>query len=481
MEKKLYTSLEENKREIKSCFGQSADYFEKDIDVLGHKATVIMCEALTNITNLWQVNLRPLNNLKADYTPQQAYSYIMEDTTIPFGAQPAETFDKVLFFLTAGFTILLIDGVDKALVAPTQGYPDRGISKPEAEGSLRGTRESFCDTGRKNMALIRRRIRSKGLMIETMQIGTVTKTEISIYYHRDYCDEKTLNKVKERLKDINIPIVTESGFLAPFIDTTKGSVFSAVSYTEKPDVLCAKLCEGKIGVIADGCPFALIYPFMFSEHFYTSDDYAQRPYFVSITKLLRYIAFIVSIVLPGLYIALANFAPESLPEKLIFFIFSSKESTPLPLFIEAIVIVITLEIIKEAGLRLPQAIGHTVSFVAALIIGDSAVNAGLIGSAVLIVCAVSTIMSFVVPSFYEATIVLRIVFLILSGIFGGIGFAFSCIFLMINIINVNAAGKSYIPQITLQDKTKLTDIFLKSSWRTINNKKEKIYGKNAAE
>ncbi|MBE6878419.1 MAG: spore germination protein [Ruminococcaceae bacterium] len=480
LEKFLYTDIESNKKEIKSYFGQSADYFEKDIDILGHKASIIMCEDLTNITNLWQVNLRPLNNLKADYTPQQTYEYIMNETTIPFTATGAESFEMVLFFLTAGFTILLIDGVDKALVAPTQGYPARGISKPEAEGSLRGTRESFCDTGRKNMALIRRRIRSKGLVIETMQIGTVTKTEVSLYYHEDYCDEKLLNSVKKRLKDIQIPIVTETGYLAPFVDTTKGSVFSAVSYTEKPDVFCAKLCEGKIGIIADGCPFALIYPFMFSEHFYTSDDYAQRPYFVSITKLLRYIAFIVSIILPGLYIALANFAPENLPEKLIFFIYSSKESTPLPLFIEAIVIVITLEIIKEAGLRLPQAIGHTVSFVAALIIGDSAVNAGLIGSAVLIVCAVSTIMSFVVPSFYEATIVLRIVFLLFSGVFGGIGFAFSCIFLMFNIINVNAAGTSYIPQITIRDKSTLTDIFLKSSWRTIN-RKEKNYEKNTGE
>ena len=470
LEKQLYISMEKNTEEIKGYFGQSVDYFEKRIDILGHKAAIIMCEDLTNITNLWQVNLRPLNSIKADFTPQQAYDYIMQETTIPFNAQPAQSFEKVLFFLTAGFAVILIDGVDKALIAPAQGYPSRGISAPEAEGSLRGTRESFCDTGRKNMALVRRRIRSDGLVIETMQLDTVTKTEISIYYHRDYCDETTLAKVKARLEKVNIPIVTESGYLAPFVDTTKHSVFSAVSYTEKPDVFCAKICEGKIGIIADGCPFALVYPFMFSEHFYTSDDYVQRPYFVSVTKLLRYIAFVVSVMLPGLYIALANFAPETLPEKLIFFIFSSKQSTPLPLFMEAIVIVITLEIIKEAGLRLPQAIGHTVSFVAALIIGDSAVNAGLIGSAVLIVCAVSTIMSFVVPSFYEAIIVLRIIFLLLSGVFGGVGFAFACLLMMLNIVNVNAAGKSYIPKITFSNRKQLTDIFLKSSWRTINRK-----------
>lgn len=472
MEDRLYASLEINRELIKKGFGQSVDYFEKDIDILGHRAVIIMCEDLTNISDLWQVNLRPLNNLKADFTPQQVFDYITRNTTIPFNSQPADTFEKVQFFLTAGFTLILIDGIDKALVAPTQGYPARGISNPEAEGSLRGTRESFCDTGRKNMALVRRRIRSKGLIIETMQLGTVTQTEISIYYHRDFYDEKTLTNIKKRLKQIQIPIVTESGFLTPFVDTTKGSVFSAVSYTEKPDVFSAKICEGKIGIIVDGCPFALIYPFMFNEHFSTNDDYSQRPYFVSITKFLRYVAFLVSVMFPGLYIALADFSPESLPEKLIFFIYSSKESTPLPLFLEAVVIVITLEIIKEAGLRLPQAIGHTVSFVAALIIGDSAVSAGLIGSAVLIVCAVSTIMSFVVPSFYEATTALRILFLLVSGLFGGFGFAFCCVFLVMNIVNVNCAGKGYFPKIAACNKSQIMDIFFKSSWRTLNKRKE---------
>ena len=435
--------------------------------ILGQRAALVMCEDLTNITNLWQVNLKPLNNLKADLSSNQIFEYISDQTTIPFNSQPARNFDDVLFFLTAGFCLIFIDGVDKALVAPVQGYPARSVSNPEAEGSLRGTRESFCDTGRKNMALIRRRIRSKGLVIETMQIGTVTKTEVSIYYHKDYCNEKILNNVKSRLEKVQIPIVTESGFLTPFIDTTKGSLFSAVSYTEKPDVFSAKICEGKIGVMADGCPFALIYPFMFTEHFYTSDDYSQRPYFVSFTKLIRYIAFLISIMLPGLYIALADFAPENLPQKLVFYIFSSKNSTPLPLFMEAVIIVVALEIIKEAGLRLPKSIGHTVSFVAALIIGDSAVNAGLIGSAILIICAVSTIMSFVVPSFYEAVIALRIIFLITSGVFGAVGFAFSCVFLALNIAAVNTEDGCYTPPLT-EKKINFKDIIFKSSWRNLN-------------
>lgn len=468
MEKRLYSSLEKNISEVKSFFGKSVDFYEKKIDILNHSCSIVMCEDLTEIEKLWNVTLRPLNGLTANFSAIEVFDYILHNTTIPFNSQPVQTFDGALARLTSGFTLIFIDGVDKALVASTQGFPSRGISKPEAEGSLRGSKEGFSDVGRVNMALVRRRIRSEGLIIETMQVGTVTKTEVTIYFHDRFCNEKLVQKVRERIGSIDIPIVTESGYLSPFIDKTKMSVFGSASFTERADTFCAKICEGKVGVIVDGCPFAIMYPFLFYEHFSTNDDYVQRPYFVSFIKILRYFAFIVSIALPGLYVTLANFSPESLPEKLIFFIFSSKAATPLPLFIEAILIVITLEIVKEAGLRLPQAIGHTVSFVAALIVGDSAVKAGLIGSAILIVCAISTITSFVIPSFYEAVTVLRMLFLVLSGFFGGIGFTFSVIFLLVNIVTVEAEQESYLPTLTLKNKNFLIDTFFKSSWRNIN-------------
>lgn len=469
MEKRLYSNLEKNRNEIKSFFGNSADYYEKEVDILNHSCVIIMCEALISFEKLWDVTLFPLNGLDGDCDPVGVFDYILGHTTIPVNPKPIQTFDEALTYLTAGFTIILIDGVDKGIVTATQGYPSRGISEPGAEGSLRGSKESFSDVGRLNMSLVRRRIRSEGLIIETMRVGSVTKTEITLYYHSKFCDMDLIKKVKSRIEKIDIPIVTESGYISPFIDETKGSLFGAVSYTERADTFCAKICEGKVGIIVDGCPFAMVYPFLFYEHFSTSDDYVQRPYFVSFIKMLRYFAFIISIALPGFYVALANFSPESLPEKLIYFIFSSKEATPLPLFIEAILIVITLEIIKEAGLRLPQAIGHTVSFVAALIIGESAIKAGLIGAAILIICAISTIMSFVVPSFYEAVIVLRILFLVCSGFFGGIGFTFSVLFLLFNIVNVKANGQSFVPKLTYKNKKLLVDAFLKSSWRNINN------------
>lgn len=317
------------------------------------------------------------------------------------------------------------------------------------------------------MALIRRRIRSENLCIDTMQIGTRTKTEVSLYYHSDFCPKALVSLVKKRLEAVDLPMIFEAGYISPFVDTTKFSLFQAVGYTERPDTFCAKLCEGKIGIIVDGTPYAMIYPYFFHENFVTNDDYTQRPYFASFIRLVRYISFIISIALPGMYVVFTSFAPQLMTDKLIFFIYSSENATPLPLFVEAIGITLLLEIIKEAGLRLPNPIGHSVSLVAALIIGDAAINAELIGSAILIVCALSTVTSFVIPAFYEPIIILRMLFIAFCGIFGIPGLAFCFMFLVINIAIVNAAGFDYT-YMFVTGKSLFKDGITKTSWRNMS-------------
>ena len=266
-------------------------------------------------------------------------------------------------------------------------------------------------------------------------------------------------------------MIFEAGYVAPFIDRTKGSVFQAVGYTERPDTFCAKLCEGKVGVIIDGTPYAIIYPYFFNDNFVTNDDYTQRPYFASFIRIIRYLAFIIAIVLPGAYIAFTSFAPQTLVKNLLFVIYSSQKNTPLPLFIEAVVITVLLEVIKEAGLRLPAPIGSSVSIVSALIIGDAAINAGLIGNALLIICALSTIASFIIPSFYEAIIIMRLAFILISGILGLPGLCLGVMYLLLNVFIIDSGGIE-------SDWDILNDGLMKNSWR--NNKgKVSVKGKNS--
>ncbi len=467
MNDKLYTKLKDNKEYFDDYFCKSADYFYKSIKIFNKDAAIIMCEAMIDRQRLWQIFLNPLNNLKGEKNADETIEYIINKTTIPSNENTAENFKDAVFFLTAGFALLFVDGSNKAIVLPAQGVPLRSVSEPSQEGNLKGSKEGFTDSSRVNMALIRRRARGEHFAIEAMQVGDKTKTEVCVCYNKDFADKDLVESIKEKINKIELPMVFDAGYLSPFIDDTNSSIFSASYETERPDTFCAKLCEGKIGILVDGSPYALIYPYFFHENFVTNDDYIQRPYFTSFMRIIRYIAFLVSILLPGLYVSFTLYAPQTLPKELIFYIYSSSNSI-LPFFLEAILIVIALEIIKEAGLRLPKPIGHSVSFVAALIIGDATVSAGFISSSVLIVCAVSVISSFVVPSFYEAIIILRIVILVLSGIFGVVGFGFGIIILLINMINVNTSGYNYL---LMLDNTKyfFQDGILKASFRNKNN------------
>ncbi len=465
MDDKLFASIEKNKAYFDNFFDSSVDYFFKPVKIFDCNCAVVMCEDLVDSLKLWQVFLSPLNNLSGEKSGLEVFEYIKNHTTIPFNPSPVDNFNQSMFFLTAGFALLFIDGVDKAMVMPVQGYPARGVDKPTNEGNLRGSKESFTDTGRKNMGMIRRRIRSNNLVITAMQIGAKTKTEITVYYHTDYCPQNLAEKVIERIKSVNLPAVFEAGYVSPFVDKTCGSLFQSVGYTERPDTFCAKLCEGKIGIMVDGTPYAMIYPYFFHENFITNDDYTQRPYFASFIRLLRYIAFIIAVARPGFYVAFTSYAPQALANKLLFYIYSSQNATPLPLFAEAIVITVLLEIIKEAGLRLPTPIGSSVSIVSALIIGDAAINAGLIGSSILIVCALATISSFIIPAFYESIIILRMIYILLAGLFGIPGLAFATLFLFINIINVNSSGYDYSYIFSSGRKYLFSDGIMRTSWR----------------
>ena len=469
LEKSLYRSLEKNKGELRSYFDNAADYFFKYIRIFNVQCALVMCEDLVDNLKLWEVFLKPLNNLKGRLNPDEVFDYMKNHTTIPFNPTTADNFDQAMFFLTAGFALILIDGVNQAMVMPVQGYPARGVEKPTNEGNLRGSKESFTDTGRKNMGMIRRRIRGENLVVSTMQTGEKTKTEITMYYHTDYCPQQLAETVKKRLENIELPMIFESGYVSPFVDVTSGSLFQSVGYTERPDTFCAKLCEGKVGIMVDGTPYAMVYPYFFHENFVTNDDYTQRPYFASFIRILRYLAFVIAVMLPGFYVGITSYAPQALTDKLIFFVYSSRRATPLPLFMEAVVIISLLEIIKEAGLRLPTPVGSAVSIVSALIIGDAAINAGLIGSAILIVCAVSTRASFIIPAFYEPVISLRIIFVIAAGIFGISGIAFATLFLFINIVNVNSAGYDYSYIFNMSTGKGMKDGITKTSWRKDKN------------
>ena len=289
----------------------------------------------------------------------------------------------------------------------------------------------------------------------------------------DRVDKKMLENVVERLKNATLDTVLGSGYLQPFLDTKYSSIFSGVGFTERPDVLTAKISEGKICIIVDGTPNALIVPYLFVEHFHSLDDYLKRPYYATFIRVLKLVSFLFSVFLPGLYVAVCTFHQEIIPETMIFGITGQESRTPLPVMFEALFIHLIYEIVREAGLRMPKSVGHAISIVGALVIGESAVTAGILSAPMLIVVGLTAVSSFVVSTLYEPVAVLRFAFVIVGGISGlyGIMLCFTAV-----LINASAINPYGVPFTSPLSPTKLgawRDLIVRASW--------KLMGKNRME
>lgn len=322
----------------------------------------------------------------------------------------------------SGDAVLLVDGYDTALINGIRHWEKRNITDPEAEPTVRGPREAFVETLRVNTSLIRRRIKNPNLKIEALRLGEVTKTEVALLYIEGVAPPKVVEEVKSRLNKIKVDYVLESGNVEELIEDNPFSVFPTVNHTEKPDRVAAMLLEGRVAILVDGTPFALTVPNLFVEYLQASEDYYERFIFSSAVRLIRFLSMTASLVLPSLYIGVVSFHPELLPTTLLLSIAAQREAVPFPIFVEALIMEIAFEILREAGIRLPRPIGQAVSIVGALVVGEAAVRAGLVAAATVIVVALTGIASFTFA--YSASIAFRILrFLLLAasaamGLFG---------------------------------------------------------------
>lgn len=473
---KFSDSLLENTVTIREKFSNSSDLIIKPIAVSGISVALVMCEGMVGLQTMSELLVEPIQKLTLpeDSTPDDLLHWVRYDTALAADQQEISTYDELFQFIMSGFVVVLIDGTDRGTALGLQGFNFRGVSEPSAEQNIRGSREGFVEPIRINLTMIRRRIKSPKLKFELMNIGTQSKTDICMVYMTDTVSKKILDKVRSRLKRIQLKYVLESGYLEPFLDDHPLSVFSGIGNTERPDTLCAKILEGRVAILVDGTPFALIIPYLFAENFQSVDDYSHRPYYSTFIRILKYISFAVSILLPGLYVGIATFHPELFPDALLFNIATAQESTPFPLMAEALIIHFIYEAMREAGLRLPRGIGHAVSIVGALVIGDAAVTAGLIGSPMVMVVALTAVSSFVVPSLYEPVTVLRFLYIIVGGISGLYGISLLTAVLCVNLCSLHPMEIPYTSPISPFGMSALRDVFVRAGWKTLSRHNIKV-------
>ncbi|KAF4326221.1 hypothetical protein G195_000099 [Phytophthora kernoviae 00238/432] len=357
--------------------------------------------------------------------------------------------EQVFEFLLSGNTVVLLDGYSTALVSSTKGGDERSVSEPSTQTVIRGPRDSFVESISTNIALIRRKINNVDLWLETMHIGKMTKTKVGMMYIKGVAEEEIVSEIRSRLSKINIDSILESGYIEELIQDKTFTPFPTLQNTDRPDGAAAALLEGRIAILVDGTPFVLLAPALFIQFFQASEDYYQRWDIASLIRILRYISFGISMLAPSVYIAVTTFHQELVPTPLITNLAAQREGVPFPAFVEALLMEVMFEVLREAGTRMGRAIGTSISIVGTLVIGQAAVEAGMVSAAMVIVVSSTAISNFVSPTFNMgiSARMLRFILMLLSATLGLYGVTLGIIVIVLHLCSLRSFGVPYMSPI----------------------------------
>lgn len=452
----LKTTLQDNIKIIKDTLGKSTDIIIREIRIGKEgniKAGILYTDGLTDTPSLQNFILETLMldlkgiELERKISPDQNLVNALKDVAITVGEiQDLTNFDALYTGLLSGDTIILIDGYALGLIISNKQWVERGVTEPTSQTVVRGPREGFSENIRVNTALVRRRLKDPNLWLESKIVGKRTKTNIAVMYINGVVNDKIVEELRSRLDRINIDGILESGNIEELIQDSPYSPFPTIFNTERPDIVAAALLEGRIAILIDGTPFVLIIPALFVQFFQSSEDYYQRADIASLIRILRFFSFAIALLAPALFIAITTFHHAMLPPALLISLASQREGVPFPAFVEAIIMEVTFEILREAGVRMPRSIGSAMSIVGAFVIGTAAVEAGIISAAMVIVVSITAISSFVSPT-YDIAIAVRMMRFLFMGIaasFGLFGITIGLIALLLHLCSLRSFGVPYM-------------------------------------
>ncbi|MGE5416134.1 MAG: spore germination protein [Acidobacteriota bacterium] len=413
-----------------------------------------------------------LSERKAQRRRTDSISILMEHGVFTTAVTVTGRWEEICDAIIEGNTALFMDQCSSALILNTRKYEGRPVNEPQVESEIKGPRDGFVENIQTNAALIRRRIKDYGLRFDTVRIGERTKTMVSVAYINSLADDALVKEVKERLAKIKVDAIIASEYIEELIEDSPYSIFPTIQSSERPDKVCAALLEGRVVVLVDNTPFILIIPAVFWQFLESSGDYYDRFYMASFNRWLRFLAQYLSISASSLYVLLTSFHQEMLPTTLALKIAAGRNGVPFPAVIEAFVMEIILEIMKEAGLRMPKAFGQTVGIVGPLVIGQAAVSAGLVSPLLIIVVAVAAISTFAIPahSMNNSLRVIRFPILFMTALFGLLGYLASIVILLLHLMSLRSFGTPYFAPIIPLDSHDLKDVLIRTPWQKMTNR-----------
>lgn len=465
-QERLNSSLSRNIRVILDCVGHSPDIVSRRLVIGGEDPQEVGVLFIDGLVDQIMINdhiLTPLVETNQILWRDSAFDgTTLKNYLLAVGeVREVRTIPECIEAILAGDTLLLLAQESTGLAIATKGWEKRSIDEPDTEVIIKGPREGFIENLRTNTMLLRRRINNSDLRFENLLIGQETRTKVCLAYLRGIVNDTIVAEVRRRLRAIQVDGVLSAGMIEQLVEDAPFSPFSTVGYTERPDVCAAKLLEGRVAIFVDGTPVVNTVPYLFIESFQSPDDYNFRPFFATLIRGLRYMAFIISILLPALYVALSTYHHEFIPTSLLISMAAAAEGTPFPAFLEALGMGIIFELLREAGIRLPRSIGQAVSIMGALVIGEATVTAGLIGAPLVIVVALTAIASFLIPTQVEASVLIRLGLTLVAGILGAYGVVLGLIIMYIHLASLRSLGVPYFSPLAPLIVTDLKDVVIR--------------------
>jgi spore germination protein KA len=447
----IYSSLSANLDTIKQKTGNSSDIMIRQLKMGANfdiEIAIVYVEGIVDNQSIQEFLLESImkDNHKETVNKQNAFDLISEDMITIGNVSSINTWNDLFLSLLAGDTLILVDKTDQALSVGTKGGERRAITESSTQMVVRGPKEAFTESSETNIAMIRRIIKSPDLWVESMKIGRVTQTDVTMMYIHGIAHDQIIEEIRQRLHKIDIDSVLESGYIQQLIEDQTLTTFPTIYDTERPDIVAGNLLEGRIAIFVDGTPFVLIAPAVFIQFFQSAEDYYVRFDISTSIRFLRVVMFIISLIAPATYVAVTTFHQEMVPTQLIVAIAAQRESVPFPAFVEALLMEVTFEILREAGIRLPKAIGSAVSIVGALVIGQAAVQASIVSPAMVIIVSITAIANFATPSFAMAISIrlMRFLFMICAAVFGFYGIILALLMMVVHLCSLRSFGIPYM-------------------------------------
>ncbi len=363
-----------------------------------------------------------------------------------------------------GSTVILIDGKAGGFAADVKKFDVRAIAEPPTELAIRGPRNGFIESIKTNLSLVRRYLKTTALKIETTEIGKYSSTTVAIMYIDGITDPSLVKKIKNKLENVKIDGIPDSSYVSKILYERKNSLFKQVGSTERPDVLIERMLEGRIGILVDGSPFALTLPYLLIEDFQTAEDYYISHYRANLVRALRVLAIFLSVFLPGLFVSAQLFHLQLIPLNFLLTIVNSIKGIPLSPSLEMFFLLLIFEILNETSIRMPKYVGMALAVVGALVLGETAVNAGLVSTPAVLIMAMSGISIYTVPELTETTSILRFIVLLIAGSIGGYGIVLTEAFLTCYLCASENYGVPYVAPYSplilndLQDGIYMSDV-----------------------